>query len=276
MRMLVAPVVVLFALTADAGVVVERFLSPDRPQDVVIIDLIKLAQEKKATSKQLTDLAVLVTDRGFANDAEDFFKQALRTDKKNHEAAYRLGLLLQREGRERAAMRYYRKTIKLRPGHAQARFMLALALERRGHRNSAVYNYAKAYKHAPELADPLYNPLVNDSELQTEALLLRYQREAVGTTFPITLVDPGAVRSMLEAARNREATSAGPVPTSPVKVTDEKPVQPVPVMPKVSRPAPNKPQLPPSLRPPAAPRSPATTPTPPPPPSPATTPPPAR
>jgi hypothetical protein len=151
--------------------------------------------------------------------------------------------LLQRQGRESAAMRCYRRVLRQRPGHATARFMLALAEERRGQRDRAIYDYAKAYHHAPELADPLKNPLIKDSRLQTEAQLLRYRREAVGTTFAITALDPGAVRAMIEAAaRERQGAASGAT-----TVTKPTPALAPPAMPPAkpqSAPVPTRPAAP--------------------------------
>ena len=220
MKWVAAAVVGVLASAASEAWVVERFLSADRPVDVVITNYLKAVKDKKASSKDLAELAVLVAQKGFPGDAETFFRMAIKKDKLNFEADYRLGLLLQRQGRESAAIRCYRRVLRQHPGHAYARFMLALAEERRGRRDRAIYDYAKAYHHAPELADPLKNPLIRDSRLQTEAQLLRYQREAVGTTFAITALDPGAIHAMIEAAvgerrgsASGSADAAKPTPT---------------------------------------------------------------
>jgi hypothetical protein len=266
MKWLAAAVVGALASAAGEAYVVERFLSPDRPVDIVIANYLKAVKEEKASSHDLTELAVLVAQKGFPGDAEAFFRMAIKKDKHNIDACYRLGLLLQRQGNDRDAMYYYKCVLHERPGHAQARFMLALAEERRGRRDSAIHDYAKAFHHAPELADPLRNPLLKDSRLQTEAQLLRYQREGTGKTFAITPLDSGALRAMIEAAatqRQAERSGAAVVsqPTPP-------PAAPRTVSAPVGAATPAtaaSPSVPPSLMMPAAPAPPpAAQPTPPP------------
>jgi len=193
--------------TAVSGAVFERFLDPTVPQDRAILGFLELEKQGKATANDLAELAVLLVQKGFPQDAETYLRKALRFDPKNVEARFRLGLVLQRLGKDRAAAREYRKVVKARPGYAEAQFMLGLALERAGHRRAAVKAYAKAYKHNPQLADRAKNPLVLDSKLQTQAQLLRYRREVVGATLQLKPVDPAAVQRMMLAKR-----PAPPVP----------------------------------------------------------------
>ena len=187
----------VFAMTVR-GSVFERFLSPDRPGDRAIIGYLELVKSGRASSMDLANLGVLILEKGFPGDAEDYLLAALKLDKHNYEAAYRLGLVLQREGRDREAVRYYKMTVKQRPGYAQALFMLALAEERCGRREDAIHDFAKAYRHAPELANPKKNPLVYDSNLQTEAILRHYEEEVRTTTFKVTEIDPAAIQRMMD------------------------------------------------------------------------------
>lgn len=199
MRRAVLGVAVIGLALAASGSVFERFLSPDRPADCTIMKYLELARTGKATSTQLADLGVLILEKGFPGDAIDYLEAALKLDKHNYEAAYRLGLVLQREGKDREAARYYKKTLKERPGYAQARFMLALAEERCGERGAAIHDYAKAYRYAPELADAHRNPLVYDSNLQTEAMLRHYAEALRTSTLRVTEIDPAAIQRMMEA-----------------------------------------------------------------------------
>lgn len=199
MKRAVLGVAIMGLAVAVGGSVFERFLSPDRPADRVIMKYLELAKSGKASSMELADLGVLILEKGFPGDAIDYLKAALKLDKHNYEAAYRLGLVLQREGKDREAARYYKKTLKARPGYAQARFMLALAEERCGERQAAIHDYAKAYRYAPELADPHRNPLVYDSNLQTEAMLRHYAEALRTSTLKVTEIDPAAIHRMMEA-----------------------------------------------------------------------------
>ncbi len=190
------------AVGAD-GAVFERYLRADNPADQQIMSYLTKERAGTATSLDLTQLGVLLLNKGFPKDAERYLRQALDADKENYEAAYRLGLVLQREGKDRKAVKYYRKVVKVRPGYAYAQFMLGLAEERTGDRDSAIEHYVKAYKHAPELADARVNPLVLDSRLQTEALILRYDAEVRADTFRVTPVDPWEIELMRRVTADR-------------------------------------------------------------------------
>jgi tetratricopeptide (TPR) repeat protein len=211
MRRVAFGVAVLILATAASGSVFERFLSPDRPADRAIMNYLALAKSGRASSMDLANLGVLIFEKGFPGDAEDYLRAALKLDKHNYEAAYRLGLVLQREGHDREAVRYYKMTLKERRGYAQARFMLAMAEERCGRRDDAIRDYAKAYRNAPQLADPRTNPLVLDSDLQTEAALRHYQETSATSTLEVTEIDPAEVRRMMEARPGATSDQANPV-----------------------------------------------------------------
>lgn len=212
-RWSVGALIVLLAASVSAAVF-ERYLSPDRPLDRAILNYLALERAGKATSWDLGDLGVLLLEKGFPVDAERYLRKALDLDKHDFEAAYRLGLVLQRQGRDREAVKYYRRALAERPGHGYARFMLALAEERSGRRDAAIRDYAKAYRFAPELADPTKNPLVLDSDLQTEAELTRYDALARASTLKVTSIDPNAVRRMMEAIPGKPPENAPP-PAAP-------------------------------------------------------------
>ncbi|HVN75880.1 MAG TPA: tetratricopeptide repeat protein [Thermoanaerobaculaceae bacterium] len=240
MRRVVLAVVLVVAAATARGSVFERFLSPDRPADRAIMGYLELIKAGKATSMDYANVGVLILEKGFPGDAEDYLAAALKLDKHNYEAAYRLGLVLQREGRDREAVRYYKKTVKERPGYAQALFMLALAEERCGEREAAIHHYAKAYRHAPELANPKKNPLVYDSALQTEAALRHYQEVMRTSTLKVTEIDPATIRRMMEIkapeavekpeaakpAAQPAAATPGPAPTAAVSAPPRKPPAP--------------------------------------------------
>jgi tetratricopeptide (TPR) repeat protein len=211
-----AALAVMLALGATAGgAVFERYLSPDRPEDRAILNYLALAEQGQASSNDLTELGVLLADKGFPKDAERYLEAAVKADNENVEALYRLGLVRQRMGKEGAAIRCYRKVVNQRPGHAYASFMLALSEEKRGRRDAAVYHYAKAYRHLPGLANRQFNPLVIDSRLQGEALLLRYQRDTAAATIDVPPVNAAAVRAMMEALPPAEPEAPTPRATPP-------------------------------------------------------------
>jgi tetratricopeptide (TPR) repeat protein len=211
MRTLALAAALLLGVTD--GAVFERYLSPEVPEDRAILNYLALAEQGQATSDDLAELGVLLLDKGFPKDAERYLEAAVEADKENVEALYRLGLVRQRMGKEGSAIRCYRKVVNQRPGHAYASFMLALAEEKRGRRDAAVYHYAKAYRHQPALANPVVNPLVYDSHLQSEALLLRYERDLAAASIAVPPVDPAAVRAMTEALPPTEPEAPAPQPT---------------------------------------------------------------
>lgn len=219
-------VVVLLGLVPTAHPApFERYLSTDRPEDRAILAYMELDRVGKATSMDLTEMAVLLVNKGFPNDAEDYLKAALKKDKHNFEAAYRMGLVLQRQGHYHRASHYYRRTLKERPGHGPARFMLALAQERAGRRWAAINNYKRAYRHAPDLADPAKNPLVLDSRLQTEALIKTYQEKAGKVTQHVLPVDTVAVQQMMLAVPVQAQVPVAEAP-APAAVATKPPAAP--------------------------------------------------
>ncbi len=237
MKLLIVGVLAFTVAASAPGMVFERFLSPDRPADRAIMRYMELEKAGTATSSDLANLGVLILEKGFPGDAEQYLRKALKLDKDNYEAAYRLGLVLQRQGHDFKAMHYYKKTLKARPGYAQARFMLALAEERCGLRSAAIDDYVRAYRHAPDLANPDLNPLVYDSDLQTEAALKYYRERVVASTLPVPPIDPAAVRQMMQIRAAKEGPQAAQ-PTPQVPAGPQ--VQPTP-QPSSAPPAPPKP-----------------------------------
>jgi tetratricopeptide (TPR) repeat protein len=239
-------VVVLLGLAPTAQPApFERYLSADRPEDRAIMAYMELDASGKATSMDLTEMAVLLVNKGFSHDAEDYLKAALKKDKHNFEAAYRLGLVLQRQGHYYRACHWYRRTLKERPGHGPARFMLALAQERAGRRWASINNYKRAYRHAPDLADPAKNPLVLESRLQTEALIKTYQEKSGKATHHVLPVDALAVQRMslavpvLAQGQAMEAPApAAPAAKAPAAATN----------PKAAKAAPQAPSTPPPVK----------------------------
>lgn len=192
------------------GAVFERFLDPSSPKDRAILSYLELERQGKAQSNDFVELAVLLVEKGFPQDGEKYLRKALKMEKGNVEARYRLGLVLQRLGQDRAAARQYRRVIKARPGFAEAQFMLGLALERSGRRRAAIAAYVKAYKHNPRLADPAANPLVLDSKLQTQVHLLHYRRMVTQSTLNLKPLDREALRRMMLAKPSSSPPPSGP------------------------------------------------------------------
>jgi tetratricopeptide (TPR) repeat protein len=214
MRWSVAVTVLVMAAAVASGAGFERQLSQDRPSDRAILNYLALIKAGKASSMDLGNLGVLLLDKGYLADAEHYLRAGLKTDKHNFEVAYRLGIVLQREGKDRKATHYYLRALDEQPAYAQARFMLAFAEERCGRRADAIRDYASAYHLAPELANPAVNPLVLESRLQTEAQLAHYRRDIATSTLKPAAPDPAGLRRMLEATP-KPVEAAPPTPAAP-------------------------------------------------------------
>ncbi len=229
-RLAIAFAGAVLAVTAVGGDL-KSTLSADRPQDRAILGYLERAEAKTATAAELTDLGVLLAASGHPEDAEHWLHQAVKADKHNFAARYRLGLVQQQQGRCRDAARSFARALDERPDDAYARFMLALARERCGSPHGAVADYARAYGIMPELAEPESNPLVLDSQVQTQARLEAYRKRMAVRTFPVTAVDPAAVKAMM-AARPEPTPAAPPAAPQAIPAPETVPVpQPPPVTP---------------------------------------------
>lgn len=191
----IAVMMAVCAATAPAAVF-ERFLAPDDPRDQAIARYLAKEKEGRARPADLADMGLLLLEKGFPKDAERYLGKALKASPKNPNIAYRLGIVQQRQGKERAAARTYARVIAWEPGFAPAQFMLGLAHERMGHRRTAIRHYVTAYRHYPQLADPKHNPLVLTSRLQLEARMEHYNRVIREDSFWIGYMDPETVKAM--------------------------------------------------------------------------------
>jgi hypothetical protein len=84
--------------------------------------------------------------------------------------------------------------------------------EQTRHPSRALEHYQLAFKHAPELADPAYNPEVLSSELSLGATLYHNEKERFATVSPMSYLRPGRVK--------RVRSLYAPTPT-PLSVPDD-------------------------------------------------------
>jgi tetratricopeptide (TPR) repeat protein len=231
-----AMVALTLALAAAAPAAdLEHELSAANPDDAAILNYLALAKQGKASAQDLAELGVLLIDRGDTADAEHYLRAAVKIDPHSFPVLYRLGLVLQREGEAHAAARWFRRALRVHPDDPYARFMLALSEERSGNRRAAVRDYVTAYRRMPDLAIPQKNPLVYDSDLQTQAQIERYREESTTTTFPITAIDEAAVEQMMKA---RPAAAPEPTAALPGAAGEQAPPGPTPVPEEIPVPAP--------------------------------------
>jgi tetratricopeptide (TPR) repeat protein len=229
-RWLVAVLAVTVASAASAADL-KATLSKESPEDRAILAYLERAEAKTATATDLTELGVLLAETHRLADAEHWLRAAVKLDKHSFTSLYRLGLVQQRRGDCSDAARSFARALDVKPDDPYARFMLALAEERCDSPTRAIRDYARAYEVMPALAEPETNPLVIDSDLQTQAALEAYEVRSSTSTFELTAVDRDAVKTMMEAATPvpTEATpAAGAQPGAAATSAPAAPVAPTP------------------------------------------------
>lgn len=221
-RLAIACACAALAVTAVAGDL-KSTLSADRPQDRAILAYLDRAEAKTATAAELTELGVLLASTGHLEDADHWLRRAVKADKHSFAARYRLGLVEQQQGRCGDAARSFARALDEKPDDPYARFMLAFARERCGSRAGAIADYVRAFGIMPELANAETNPLVLDSQVQTQARIEAHHKLVAAGAFPVTAVDPAAVKAMM-AALPAAAPAPPPAPTGKVPVPEMIPV----------------------------------------------------
>lgn len=88
------------------------------------------------------DLGALLVKLNKLNNAEPFLEEALHDDPRFPEAHFRLGLLLQAEGREDDAIRQFKTAAALNPNYAEPHYALGRAYERMGNQRQARAEFA--------------------------------------------------------------------------------------------------------------------------------------
>jgi tetratricopeptide (TPR) repeat protein len=257
MRWLAIAVLGAALATTAVGGDLKSTLSQDRPQDRAILRYLERAEAKTATPAELTDLGVLLAATDHLEDAEHWLREAVKADKHNFTARYRLGLVQQRLGNSSDAARTFARALDDKPDDPYARFMLAFARERCGSTGGAVADYARAYAMMPSLANAEVNPLVLDSKVQVQANLEAYRRQTAAGSFPVTVVDPAAVKTMMAVrppATPTPTPAAAPAPaTTPAVPTPEAIPVPAPAPAAAPAPAPTPTPGPAVMPPPGAP-----------------------
>jgi len=154
-----------------------RYLGPDSLLDRQITQQLAALKENPRSAVAHNDLGSLLTLKGFPKDAKLEFVRAINADPEFHPAWYNLALIREASGDFAGAMSALGKTLDLKPGHPAAHFQLGLLLEKRGRDDAAVEHYARAIKINHAMLDPRVNPRVVDTKLLDRALLLNYPVE---------------------------------------------------------------------------------------------------
>lgn len=202
-----------------------RYLSPESSLDREIAQQLNILKANPRSAVAHNEMGSLLTLKGFPKDAEVEFIRAISGDPKFHPAWYNLALIRESGGDMAGAMSALRKTLDLKPGHPAAHFQLGLLLERRGRDEAAVEHYARAIKINHVMLDPRVNPRVVDTKLLDRALLRNYPTEHARRAIrfqstPSEYVPPDA------AQKPSDETPAAVSPQAPAKdiVTPSAPV----------------------------------------------------
>ncbi len=211
-----------------------RWLDPSLPLDATIQNYWQRAQADELSPVEWVDLGTMLFKRGFANDAIDAFRAAVKRDQTLAEGWFKMGLVYQKKGKLSDAERAYSKCLDIRPGHGWANFYLGLLEERAGHAKAAIAHYQTAFRHAPELADPEQNSELPYSELALAARIDAYRADRFELHAPMAYLEPARVKSV----GDRLVPPPPPVPT-PLEMVAEEPAAvatPSPVVPSTTIP----------------------------------------
>jgi protein O-mannosyl-transferase len=95
--------------------------------------------------------------QGRADEALDFYQQALQSDPDNSESHNNLGLALLQTGKMAEAIPHFQRALEINPDNASARVNLGSALRRQGRLDEAVLQYRKALQINPDDVEALNN-----------------------------------------------------------------------------------------------------------------------
>lgn len=94
---------------------------------------------------------------GRIREAEAGYRAILKTEPRNTEALYLLGLAAYRKGQTEAAIEYVSKALSFRPEWAEAHYNLGNLLRERGKLDTAIERYRKAIALQPDFVEAHYN-----------------------------------------------------------------------------------------------------------------------
>lgn len=173
-----------------------RWLDPTLPLDATIQDYWQRAQGDELSPVEWVDLGTMLFERGFANDAIDAYRSAVKRDKTLADGWFKMGLVYQKKGQRSDARRAYSKCLDIRPGHGWANFYLGLLEEHSGHPEAAIRHYQTAFRHAPEIGDPDQNNELLYSELALAARIDQYRGDRFDLHAPMAYLEPARVKAV--------------------------------------------------------------------------------
>lgn len=132
----------------------------------------------ESSSAVLNDFAVLLADHGLRDEAVEYQRAAVRSDRTNPIVWLNLGTLQQKTGDSGAALAAFRRALALDPTNAMAYYNLGAALDERGEYDQAVEAFDRALALDPTLADPERNPQIVNNDRLLVISLIRYRKNA--------------------------------------------------------------------------------------------------
>jgi tetratricopeptide (TPR) repeat protein len=194
----------LFALGLHAAVY-EKYLTPGVPLDDKILKAIELLKTDPKSSDLHNALGAYLQEKRFPNDAIQEFKKAVKLDKKNYRAWFNMGLARESEGQFFRAMLAYKKSLHSKSGFDLAHYHLGMIYERWGFRRAAIKRYALAIHYNPRILETSYNPAIAYNRILPEVLWYIYDKYRTSTMQPYQIVQlPASVPAAKPAVKPAE------------------------------------------------------------------------
>lgn len=157
----------------------------------------RLVAEQPGNAAARNDLGNLLILMGDTVGAEMAYRDAVELAPERPAYRYNLALLLHDGDHLEEAAELYREVLELDPDDAWAHYQLGAILEAQGKDQRAVQRYARAFHLDPGLAFADVNPLVIESDLVTEAMLLGYREGVTASRAPRVYNDPNRIARLL-------------------------------------------------------------------------------
>jgi len=157
----------------------------------------RLIAEEPGNAAARNDLGNLLVLMGDTLGAELSYRTAVELAPNRPAYRYNLALLLHDAGDLKQAAESYREVLELDPSDAWAHYQLGAILEAQGKDGRAIERYAQAFRLDPGLAFADVNPLILESDLVTEAMLLGYKEGMIASRAPRVYNDPNRIARLL-------------------------------------------------------------------------------
>jgi hypothetical protein len=172
-----------------------------------------LAAQRPDDAQVRNDLGNLLLLVGEDEAAEEAYRRALEVAPEMVSARYNLALLLLQTERPRQAQAELDRVLEAEPAHAWAHYQMGVVHDRRGAERRAVKHYSAAFRLDPQLAFPEINPHVIENEHVTAAMLIAYRDLPLVAQVPKTYEQPGRIVSLMVPTPEEATARAAAVAT---------------------------------------------------------------